>query len=72
MKRTLAILAAAGLALGGCADLDRMGKPATDYDGPDKSGPPPHCAKPQDPPKGDHPSTPSPSEKDANETCRGL
>jgi len=71
MKRALTILAAAA-ALGGCADFDRMAKPATDYSGPDKSNPPPHCSHPDDPPKGEHPSTPSAGEKDAKETCRGL
>lgn len=71
MKRICIILAATA-ALGGCADFDRMAKPATDYTGPDKAAPPPHCKQPDDPPKGAPPSTPSPSEKDAKETCRGL
>lgn len=71
MKPILLILAATA-ALGGCADFDRMGKPATDYSGPDKVSSPSRCKRPDDPPKGDHPSTPSAGEKDAKETCRGL
>jgi len=71
MKRVLTILAAAA-ALAGCADFDRMGKPATDYTGPDKPATAPRCTPRADPPKDAPPSTPSPSEKDANETCRGL
>ncbi len=70
MKRTLIILAAGAATLCGCADFDRMAKPATDYTGPDKSNPPARCKRPDEPPKGDHPSTPSAGEKDAKETCR--